>query len=91
MIIDARKPGNYCWTVYDAKRCQSVKNVVWVNDETAQWAGYIKPYVVVGHDLLLTIQQEDRITIYPEKRLVIFNEIETEEPATEVGVIGAAT
>jgi hypothetical protein len=37
MILDARK-GDINYHCYDAKTCKMVKMVVWVNDQTAQWA-----------------------------------------------------
>jgi hypothetical protein len=73
MRLDARK-GDVDWSVYDAKRCCMVKHVVWLDDETATWAELV---IVKRRPFLeLILRQEDRITIYPSRRLVIFNGID---------------
>ena len=79
VILDARK-GDVHYHCYDAKTCRIVKRVVWVNDETAQWGRYLPPRLG-AHELDLETVQEDRITIYPDRRLVVFNEVDDSEPA----------
>lgn len=77
MILDARRGDRA--DVYDAKTCRMVKNVVWLNDETAQWGRYVLP--PLGRELEIEVVQEDRIAIYPSRALVIFNEVDDSEPA----------
>lgn len=78
MILDGRK-GDRPYQCYDAKTCRMVKQVVWVNDETAQWGRYVSH--PVGGELLTEAVQEDRITIYVARKLVVFNEVDDSEPA----------
>lgn len=54
--------------------------VVWVNDETAQWGRYLPPKPG-AYELELKTVQEDRISIYLDRRLVVFNEADESEPA----------
>ena len=77
MRLDARK-GHYPWNCWDAKRCCAPEHVVWVDDETAQWGQYIKQdreFIRVNGRVRIDVHQEDKITIYPDRRLVVFNEI----------------
>jgi hypothetical protein len=75
MKLDARK-GDSGWPCYDAKRCCMVERVLWVDDETAQWGeltlSQAPPFLI---DI---VHKEERITIYPSRRLVIFNEVDDE-------------
>lgn len=81
MRLDARR-GHRNWFVWDVKRCRPVKYCVWCDDETAQWGGFVQPFVPdLGGALLLETHQEDRITIYPERRLVLFNEVDAPDQA----------
>jgi hypothetical protein len=73
MRLDARK-GDTGWPCYDAKRCCMVEGVLWVDDATARWCQLVR---VPGPPFIAEVDhQEDRITIYPTRRIVIFNEIE---------------
>lgn len=67
------------WSVYDAKLCCNVLGVVWVDDATAQWGGYAVPHIIVDGRLAMEFHQEDRITIYVDRKLVVFNEVEDSE------------
>ncbi len=79
VILDARK-GDIHYHCYDAKTCRMVKVVVWVDDETAQWGRYLPPKPG-AYELDLETVQEDRITIYLDRRLVVFNEVDDSEQA----------
>lgn len=75
MKLDARK-GDTGWYVFDCARCCPVESVVWCDEETARW-GHVPP---PGSDgCALTVHQEHRIRIYPERRLVLFNEVELDD------------
>jgi hypothetical protein len=74
--LDARN-GDTGWPCYDAKRCHMVENVLWVNSGDATWGE------LVGFDggprapvPVVATHQEERITIYPSRRIVIFNEVD---------------
>jgi len=75
MILHALN-GDVGWSVYDSKRCCEVVGVQWVNSDTAQW-GQIRMITMFG--LVVDVDtvpiQEERITIYPDRMLVIFNEV----------------
>jgi hypothetical protein len=76
MRLDAQN-GDTGWQCYDAKHCRMVPHVVWVDDETATWGcmtGATTPF-----DWIIETVQEDRISIYPSRRLVIFNEIDDKQ------------
>lgn len=79
MILDARRGDRA--DVYDAKTCRMVKDVVWLNDATAQWGRWVLPPRPGACELVIEVVQEDRITIYPARALVIFNEVDDNEPA----------
>ena len=79
MRLDARE-GHTNYFVYDTKSCREVREAVWVDDTLAQWGRYLPYNGVTG--LLTEAVQEDRVTIYMEKHLVIFNEVDEETPDT---------
>lgn len=91
MMLDARL-GHTHYDVYDAKRCRRVKDVVWVSTETARWGEYDRSPAGMAHAygtgfLKLIEHQEDRITIYLDRRLVVFNEVDDSSDDKEpVGV-----
>lgn len=71
MRLDAHK-GDRDWSCYDAKRCRMVKDAVWVDDSDATWGmAVLRP-----PNLDIDTVQEERITIYPSRKLVVFNEID---------------
>jgi hypothetical protein len=80
MRLDSRS-GDRDYVCYDAKQCCVVKGVVWVDSETARWARYdmsaagIARAHATGH-LTQIEQQEQRISIYIDRRLVVFNEVD---------------
>ena len=87
MRIDARDAGFYktfgpCWNAWDCERCVDVKQVVWADEESAQWGRYARDSTgkhlrtESGDALVCETIQERRIDIYPEQRLVLFNQIE---------------
>jgi hypothetical protein len=86
MRLDARN-GNREWLVFDVKRCRQVREVVWCDDETAQWGRHMRDLsgrVLMRHrTVVLQTVQEDRITIYPTRKLVLFNEVDDDDSAPE--------
>lgn len=77
MILDARIDGGaWRYRVYNAKTCTVVTNAVWVDDESAQWGRYVQPFTDIGGRLAVESVQEERIAIYPDRLLVVFNEVE---------------
>lgn len=74
MILDARK-GDRQYRCYDAKACRAVRGVVWVDDETAQWGHY----VIRGREVTIKVKQEESITIYQDRKLVVFNQVDDRE------------
>lgn len=71
MRLDAHK-GDCDWNCYDAKRCRMVKDAVWVDDSDATWwRAVLRP-----PNLDVDTVQEERIKIYPSRKLVVFNEID---------------
>jgi hypothetical protein len=82
MILDARQ-GHVDFFVFDVKRMLVPRCVVWVNDETAQWGQIVEPMTVFNDELNTVRRQEDRITIYLERKLILFNEVDDQEPAAQ--------
>lgn len=76
MRLDARA-GDMGWFVFDVKRLRAVPEAVWVDDQSARWGAYAFPSLSIS----LVELQEERIRIYPEKRLVMFNEVDDENDA----------
>jgi hypothetical protein len=91
MILDARR-GDTGYTVYDAKRCLFVSNdCLWVDSDTAQWGRMDRQASRSLCEPETEIMQEDRITIYLDHKLVVFNEVEDGElNIVEQSVYGAA-
>lgn len=83
MRLDARSGQCGQHLVWDVRKCREVKNVVWVDDESAQWGEYTG--AITNFELNITTHQEDRITIYRERRLVLFNEIDDQGGLSETG------
>lgn len=81
MRLDARL-GDRHWYVWDVKRCRHVRECVWCDEESAQWGGFRQPYQADLHgELALDVHQEERIRIYPDRKLVLFNEVD--DPAQD--------
>ena len=80
MILDARNGHGDAWYLYDIKRCRKVECAVWVNDETAQWGRYTG--CTIAWEWVIETRQEDRISIYPSRRLVLFNEVDDASDTT---------
>lgn len=80
MRLDARF-GHRGYQCFDMKRCRIVRDVVWVDDVTAQWGMYQRPFVVEPSNLLrMSVHQEERIQILLDAKLILFNPIEGCEP-----------
>jgi hypothetical protein len=88
MRLDART-GDTGWYVFDCAKCRPVEEVVWCDEETARWGQVLRDVPFVSHgtrlpfDALL-VRQEQRIRIYPERRLVLFNEVELDDEDTAI-------
>ena len=83
MRLDARH-GDFYWFVFDVKRCRKVRECVWCDDQTAEWGSLRRPIDLAPDGSLATdTHREERITIYPEKRTVLFNEVDdpVQEPS----------
>lgn len=78
MRLDARN-GDTQFRLYDAKRCLVPERVVWIDTDTAQWGqSDIEASRLSQNHETITIQ-EDSITVYLDKRLIIFNEVEDDQ------------
>lgn len=82
MILDARQ-GHVDYFVFDVKRMIEPRCVLWVNDETAQWGQIVEPTTVFNGELNTVRNQEDRITIYLDRKLILFNEVDDQAPAAQ--------
>lgn len=74
MILDARK-GDKGYRCYDAKACRVVRDVVWVDDETAQWG----QWATRDYQREIEVNQEESISIYKDLKLVVFNQVDDRE------------
>lgn len=74
-------PDAYRYIVYHAERCEIMRTVKWVDDETAQYGEWI-----MDGPLTRTIEtrQAKRIAIYSDRMLVIINPIADEQDAPAV-------
>ena len=79
--LDARK-GDHGWTVFDVARCARVEAVIWVRPGPLLWSGWRTQLEMrlfrIEHGTLSEppIHRENKITVYPERRLVLFNEVD---------------
>lgn len=72
MRLDGRTGRYPDWTVWHAEQCCRLWNVVWVDDETAQYAQYNNsPWAGVLNSM--TVHQAKRIEIHFGSKLVIIN------------------
>lgn len=65
MRLDARSP-NYpggSWFVYDVPACRMVKQVVWIDTDTAQFGFHPEPSRVIGGDWELKVEQRKKIEL----------------------------
>ena len=94
MRLDARK-GDTGYDIWDVARCCRVERVLWVDTDSATWAGYRRADEgrPESHETVMRwiagdapIHQERRITVYPLRKLILFNELddppEESTPAT---------
>lgn len=83
MRIDATSPDcKRGWTVYHAEECRVLQDVVWVDDATAEWCQYEKPYRLIGDTIARHIHKARRILILAERQTVIINPIADDPVAT---------
>ena len=75
MRIDARTANYYGWSVYHAEECRFLRNVVWVDSDTAQWGE--APLQLIDEDFIET-RQAKKIAIYMDRKLVIINPVPDE-------------
>lgn len=73
MRLDANKGNCRNWVVYHAEECRVLHQVIWVDDETAQWC---EAFGVTNGELMTRINQATKIAIMVERRTVIINPIE---------------
>jgi hypothetical protein len=78
MRLDGRN-GDHPWYVWDCRRACEVKNVVWVDDATAQYAVYVMPFVVVCGEVLFEERQAERISIITTSRLILIDPVADDE------------
>lgn len=72
--LDASR-GHKGWTTYHAERCQVLRHVTWVDDETRQWGEYMEPYRHVDGRLLQRVNNAKRILILPDRKLIVINPV----------------
>lgn len=64
MRLDARAPGFHdVWHVYDVPACRLVKNVVWIDTDTAQLGFHPEPHRVIGGYLEIKVEQRKKIEL----------------------------
>lgn len=77
MRLDANTPlGRLKWCVWHAEWCRVLHQVLWVDDETRQWAQLDMPLIVVGDGVAHTVHQAKKITIDVDRLMVTINPIE---------------
>lgn len=84
--LDARK-GDTRFRLYDAKRCLVPQGVVWVDTETAQWGQTDYEASRLSHSHETVTIQEESITVYLDKQLIVFNEVEDDSPSIEFAIL----
>lgn len=62
------------WHVLHVPTCKMLKNVVWVNDETAQWAELTGN--ARGHYWEEVTHQAKKIVILPQRRLILIDPVD---------------
>lgn len=77
MRIDARDAPHHDWYVWNVPRCREERMVLWVDDETNQYAQYQNRGAPFWH--IVTIQAR-RIAIYVSRKLVLIDPVE-DDPA----------
>lgn len=86
MRIDSRD-GATGYRIYDAKRCCNVEHVIWVDTRTAKWGEIDHKETRLNRRLVVRTVQEERITVYPQSKLIIFNEIADDSPSDAVEIV----
>jgi len=72
MRIDARyNPEAWRWSVWHVERCERLQNVVWADDETAQYGQYPLPFT--GE---IRVHQARRIRFAFENQVVLINPLD---------------
>jgi hypothetical protein len=105
MRLDARA-GDTGWDVWHVPTCRQVRYCVWVDDDAAQYGAWesveqmqraiFVPSMLFGIFGSLSDQPEPpthqakRITIHADRRLVLIDPIEDEEPESVADVLEAA-
>ena len=81
MRIEAPRPEP--WLVWHAELCRAMKDVIWVDDELAQWCEAAKPLrVALGGGIVTQVHQAKRIVIIQASALIVIDPIADEEPAS---------
>lgn len=68
--------GNLRWCIWHAEWCKVLKLVIWVDDETRQWAQFDTPPGYVGDRFASTVHQAKKIIIDVDRLMVTINPIE---------------
>jgi hypothetical protein len=80
MRLDARK-GDVDWSVFDCERCEALRLVLWVDDESNRYCQAVIPMHVAGDEVATIEHQTRKILICPAVRMVLINPLENVEPA----------
>lgn len=80
MRLDARK-GDTGWYVFHVPRAQCVPDVIWICDETHQWAQYWRGtngrlIGITPFSLDYEVHQAKLIRIFPSRKLVLIDPID---------------
>lgn len=67
------------WVVFYVPRAQQLKNVVWVDDDTHQWAELRWPLTVVDGSFLANVYQARLITINLDAKLALIDPVDDQE------------
>lgn len=72
--------GDRDWSLWDVKRAYEPRGVLWVDDQIHQWCELLVDDGWIGLGRVEEVHQEVRISIYPARRLVLFNEVDDAAP-----------
>lgn len=73
MIVHA-STNTVSWCVLHVPTCRTLKNVVWVDDETAQWGEFTGK--VSGFHWEEATHQAKKIVILPQRQLILIDPVE---------------
>lgn len=79
MRLDARNGDGIGWLVWHVERCEILRRVVWVDDETMAYFQLRFPLQLVSGELAGDVHRARLIVIYPAAKLVMINPIDLTE------------